>query len=100
MEFGMKRRDLLGAIAATVAWPSSASAQQPRIPIVGFLGFASPAIDAAIYQPFRKALADLGYVEGRSIVVEIRSANGDIARGLAILDELAMIPVNVLLAPG
>src|SRR5262245_31770899 len=99
MEFAMKRRDVLGLLATAAAWPRAAPAQQ-RIPIVGFLGFASAGIDAAIHQPFRKALADLGYVEGRSIAVEIRSANGDIARGLAILDEFAAIPVNVLLAPG
>ena len=95
----MKRRDFLGMLGAVAAWPGAVSAQQ-RVPVVGFLGFASAAIDAAIHQPFRKALADLGYVEGRSIVVEIRSANGDIARGLAILDEFAAYPVDVLLAPG
>ncbi len=95
----MKRRDFLGMLSAAAAWPGAVSAQQ-RIPVVGFLGFASATIDAAIHQPFRKALADLGYVEGRSIVVEIRSANGDIARGLAILDEFAALPVDVLLAPG
>src|SRR3954454_17289421 len=99
MEFGMKRCDFLGMLSAAAAWPGAVSAQQ-RIPVVGFLGFASAAIDAAIHQPFRKALADLGYVEGRSIVVEVRSANGDIARGLAILDEFAALPVDVLLAPG
>lgn len=98
----MKRRDFLGILGAA-AWPELAPAQQdgPRhIPTVGFLGFASAAIDAAIYQPFRKALADLGYVEGRSIIVEIRSANGEVARGHAILDEFVAIPVDVLLAPG
>jgi putative ABC transport system substrate-binding protein len=96
----MKRRDFLGVLATAAGWPRAASAQQPRIPTVGFLGFASEAIDAAIHQPFRKALADLGYVEGRTIKVEIRSAAGDIARGHAIIDEFAAIPVDVLLAPG
>ena len=67
---------------------------------MGFLGFASPAIDARVHEPFRKALADLGYVEGRSIIVEIRNANGEIARGHAIIDEFAALPVDVLFAPG
>lgn len=100
---GMKRRDLLGMLGATVAWPQVASAQQDgsrHIATVGFLGFASATIDAAIYQPFRKAMADLGYVEGRNIVVEIRSANGDVARGHAIIDEFITLRVDVLLAPG
>ncbi|MCK1368463.1 ABC transporter substrate-binding protein [Bradyrhizobium sp. 62] len=50
--------------------------------------------------PFRKALADLGYVEGRSITVEIRNANGDVERGHAIIDEFVAMPVDVLFAPG
>src|SRR3954466_13299214 len=99
MESGMKRRDFLGMLSAAAAWPGAVSAQQ-RIPVVGFLGFASPALAAAIYQPFRKALADLGYVEGRSIIVEIRSAEGDVARGHAILDEFVALRVDVLFAPG
>src|SRR3954467_15400892 len=99
MEFGMKRRDFLGMLSAAAAWPGAVSAQQPS-PVVGFLGFASATIDAAIYQPLRKALADLGYVEGRSIIVEIRTANGEGARGHAIVDEFVALPVDVLFAPG
>lgn len=98
----MRRRDFLGMLGAA-AWPEVALAQQdgPRhIPTVGFLGFASAAIDATIQQPFRKALADLGYVEGRSIIVEKRNANGEVARGHAIIDEFVAIPVDVMLAPG
>ena len=98
----MKRRDFLGLLGAA-AWPEVARAQQNgphHIPTVGFLGFASAAIDATIQQPFRKALADLGYVEGRSIIVEKRNANGEVARGHAIIDEFIAIPVDVLLAPG
>jgi len=99
----MKRRDFLGMLGAAAAWPQVARAQQDvsrRIPTIGFLGFASAAIDATIQQPFRKALADLGYVEGRSITVEIRNANGDVERGHAIIDEFVAMPVDVLLAPG
>jgi putative tryptophan/tyrosine transport system substrate-binding protein len=95
----MKRREFLSIFSAAAAWPSAVIAQQ-RIPIVGFLGFATAAIDDAIVVPFRKALTDLGYVEGRNIIVEVGNANGDIARGHAIVDEFAAKPVNVLLAPG
>jgi putative tryptophan/tyrosine transport system substrate-binding protein len=100
VELAMKRRNFLGVLGTVPAWPLAASAQQQRIPIVGFVGFASPAIDALIIQPFRKALADLGYVEGRAIVVEVRNAGGDVARGHALIDELAARPVDVLFAPG
>jgi putative ABC transport system substrate-binding protein len=99
----MKRRGFLGMLGAAAAWPEVALAQQDgsrRIPTVGFVGFASAATDAAIHRPFRKALADLGYVEGRSLIVEIRSANGEVARGHAIIDELVALPVDVLFVPG
>jgi putative ABC transport system substrate-binding protein len=103
MTLGMKRRDFLGIIGTAATWPHLALAQQGgarRIPVVGFVGFANPAVDSVMGTPFRKALADLGYVEGRSIVVEVRNANGDITRGHAMLDELARVPVDVLFLPG
>jgi putative ABC transport system substrate-binding protein len=103
MKLGMKRRHFLGILGSVAAWPGGAFAQQDagrRIPVVGFLGFANPAIDDAIVAPFRKALADLGYLDGRSIIIDVRNANGDIARGHAMIDELARIPVDVLFAPG
>ena len=99
----MKRRGFLGMLGAAAAWPEVALAQQDgsrRIPTVGFVGFASAATDAAIHRPFREALADLGYVEGRSLIVEVRSANGEVARGHAIIDELVALPVDVLFVPG
>jgi putative ABC transport system substrate-binding protein len=103
MDLAIKRRDFLGMLGAAAAWPHHALAQQDgarRIPLVGFVGFAKPAIDNTIVAPFRKGLAELGYVEGRTIIVDVRSANGDVARGHAIIDEFAAIPVDVLFAPG
>src|SRR3954451_300943 len=92
----MRRREFIGlAVGGAATWPLAARAQQDgshRLPIIGYLGFASAAIDVAIQQPFRKALADLGYVEGRSITVEIRNANGNIERGHAIIDEFVAMP--------
>ena len=99
----MKRRDFLGILGVTLAWPYAALAQQDgsrRVPIVGFVGFANPAIDDAALRPFRKGLADLGYVEGRNIIVDARSAGGDVARGYTMIDEFVAKPVDVLLSPG
>ncbi len=99
----MKRRDFLGILAAAAAWPHRTLAQQDstrHVPIVGFVGFANPAIDYAIVMPFRRGLADLGYVEGRTIIVEVRNANGDVTRGHAIIDGFAAEPVDVLFTPG
>ena len=96
----MRRREFLSILGVTAASPKTAFAQQQRIPIVGFVGFATPAIDSVVLIPFRQALADLGYVEARTIVVEARYANGEVKRGHALIDELAAIPVDVLFAPG
>ncbi|MBR1152477.1 ABC transporter substrate-binding protein [Bradyrhizobium sp. JYMT SZCCT0428] len=96
----MKRREfirLVGGVA--VSWPLAARAQQ-RIPIVGFVGFANADVDDVTVGAFRKALVGLGHVEGRTIIVNARSANGDVARGHAMIDELVALPVNVFLSPG
>jgi len=88
---------------AAAAWPPAALAEQDasrHVPTVGFMGFATAEADAEALQHFRKGLNDLGYVEGRTIVIDARSANGDVARGLAIIDEFAARPVDVLLSPG
>jgi ABC-type uncharacterized transport system substrate-binding protein len=100
----MQRREFLGLFGgAATAWPLSAKAQQlrpQRLPTVGFVGFASPAFDAQTILPFRQALSALGYTEGQSIAVEVRNAQGDAARGAALISELAALPVDVFLAPG
>ena len=95
----MKRRDFLGLIGAAAAWPHHALAQQ-RIPVVGFVGFATPEIDNPLLMHFRKALAELGYVEGRNIIIEAQWTGGDVTRGLALIDAFIAKPVDVLLSPG
>jgi putative ABC transport system substrate-binding protein len=97
----MKRREfikLVGIVAASC--PLAARAQQHRIPIVGFVGFANAGDDAVTVNAFRKALVGFGHVEGRTIIVDTRSANGDVARGHAMIDELVALPVDVFLSPG
>jgi putative tryptophan/tyrosine transport system substrate-binding protein len=96
----MKRRDFLGLLGMMTASPTVAFAEQQHIPIIGFVGFATPEVDNATLVPFRKAMADLGYVEGRSIIIDARSTGGDVARGLALIDEFVAKRVDVLLSPG
>jgi putative ABC transport system substrate-binding protein len=95
----MRRREFLG-ILGVAAWPKAALAQQQRTPVVGFVGFATHEVDAATLVPFRKAMADLGYVEGRTIIIDAKSTGGDIGLGLALIDALIARPVDVLLSPG
>jgi putative tryptophan/tyrosine transport system substrate-binding protein len=95
----MRRRQFLGIFGTLAAIPHAVFAQQ-HIPIVGFVGFATPEVDNATLAPFRKAMADLGYVEARNIIIDARSTGGDVERGLALIDELVAKPVDVLLSPG
>jgi putative ABC transport system substrate-binding protein len=95
----MKRRDFLGLIGTAAIWPKTAHAQ-PRIPVIGFVGFATPEIDDPLLMQFRKALVELGYVEGRNVIVEALSTGGDVTRGLALIDAFIARPVDVMLTPG
>ena len=96
----MDRRTLFLGLA-TMAGPSASRAQSPvRRPIVGFVGFASTTVDNAALQSFRQALEKLGHTEGRTIVIEARSSEGDVNRGHALISELAALPVDVFFTPG
>jgi putative ABC transport system substrate-binding protein len=94
-----RRNVLLGLVAVVV--PSASGAQSSgRRPIVGFVGFASAIVDSLTLQPFLQALEKLGYVQGRTIVIEARSSNGDVSRGHGLISELATLPIDVFLSPG
>jgi ABC-type uncharacterized transport system substrate-binding protein len=101
----MRRRDFIAILGGAVtAWPFSALGQQQtgarRIPTVGFIGLASTAVDSQAILPFRHALSELGYIEGRTIVIEARNAEGNVERASALIAELAALPVDVFLSPG
>ena len=80
---------------------SHAQAQQPtKIPRIGFLTAASPSAISARIEAFRQGLRELGYVEGKNIVIEWRSAEGKFDRLPALAAELVRLKVDVIVTAG
>ena len=95
--FDMRRREfvtLLGGAAA--AWPLAARAQQPAMPVIGFLGANRPSAQSQWTAAFVQRLRELGWIEGRSIAIEYRWAEGPSERYAEIAAEFVRLKVDVI----
>jgi putative ABC transport system substrate-binding protein len=93
----MRRREFIAlTVGSAAAWPLAARAQQ-RLAKIARIGIID---DTPIWDHFRQGLRDLGHVEGRDIAIEYRSAQGQAERLAAVANELAALPVDVIVVSG
>jgi putative ABC transport system substrate-binding protein len=95
----VRRRKFITLLSgAAVAWPLAARAQQPAMPVVGYLSVRSN--DNYLTEALRRGLRETGYVEGQNVAFEFRWAMGQYDRMPAMASELARLPLAVLVTAG
>jgi putative ABC transport system substrate-binding protein len=97
----MRRRDFITLIGgAAVAWPLTALAQQPALPVVSFIRDGSADASTKYVAAFRKGLSETGYVEGQNVAVEYHWVRGEYDRLPSLMDDLIRRQVAVIVTPG
>src|SRR5437899_5123985 len=101
MSAKMKRREFIACLGGAAAWPLAARAQQPaKLPTIGYLGTAVPSAWSPWTSAFVQRLRELGWVEGRTVVIEFRWAEGREERYAEIAAEFVRLKVDVIVTSG
>ena len=100
----MKRREVItllgGATASLLHWPLAAGAQQPAMPLVGLLNISTPSTEQLRVDAFIKRFRELGWIEGRTVAIESRWAEGRPERFAEIAAEFVRLKANVIVTAG
>jgi putative ABC transport system substrate-binding protein len=96
----MRRRDFIAALGTAVAWPFSAPAQQPAMPVVALVNLRSGEASLRLANAFRKGLDEAGYIEGQNVTVEYDWLDGRFDRVSSVIADLVRRRVAVIATPG
>src|SRR5262245_24276622 len=96
----MNRREIITLVGGAAAWPLAARAQQPAMPVIGFMHPQSPESIGDALRGFRQGLSETGYSEGQNVAVDYRWAYNQLERLPALASDLARKPVSVIVATG
>src|SRR6202051_1522254 len=96
----MRRREFIAGLGGAATWPRVARAQQPALPVIGFVYAGSAEASAGFAAAFRKGLGETGYVEGRNVTVEYHWLEGQYDRLPALMADLVRRRVAVIATPG
>ena len=99
MSICLRRREFIAGLGgAAVAWPLAARGQQRGLPVVGYVSIAGDTPERE--RAFRQGLGEVGYSEGRDVIVEYHILEGNLDRLPAVMDDLVRRRVTVIAAPG
>jgi len=97
----LRRRQLIMLLAsAAAAWPLAGRAQQPAMPVIGFMNVSTPAAGTSLEAAFRQGVGETGYIEKQNVTIEYRWAEGHHDRLPALTADLVRRPVTVIAATG